>query len=225
LGGDAGTVQRGLPLKTLKRRARRLKYNHFASLSIDTLLLHSYAVVCYSCRAVTGPHALAVNLCGNLLFIECREDFAMSEHKATVEWKRGTEKFSYESYNRDHVVMFDGGVRVPASAAPAYRGNPGHVDPESGLVAALSSCHMLTFLAIAAKKQFVVDGYRDQAVGFLEKNAKGKLAVTRVILHPKITFAGTTPPTPEQIAALHERAHAECFIANSVTTEVTVEGG
>ena len=82
---------------------------------------------------------------------------------------------------------------------------------------------MLTFLAIACKKQFVVDSYRDQAVGFLETNAKGKLAVTRVMLCPKITFGGTTPPTPEQMTALHERAHAECFIANSVLTDVTVE--
>ena len=82
---------------------------------------------------------------------------------------------------------------------------------------------MLTVLAVAAKKQFVVDRYSDHAVGFLEKNQKGKLAITRVILHPRITFGGTTPPTPEQIATLHERAHSECFIANSVTTEVTVE--
>ena len=165
--------------------------------------------------------ASAVNLFGNNIPI--REEFAMSEHKATVEWKRETENFSYESYDRDHVVTFDGGVRVPASAAPAYRGNPAHVDPESALVGALSSCHMLTFLAVACKKQFVVDSYRDQAVGFLEKNAKGKLAVTRVILRPKITFGGTTPPTPEQMTALHARAHAECFIANSVLTDVTVE--
>ena len=149
----------------------------------------------------------------------------MSEHKATIEWKRETENSSYESYSRDHVITFDGGVRVPASAAPAYRGNPAHVDPESALVGALSSCHMLTFLAIACKKQFVVDSYRDQAVGFLEKNAKGKLAVTRVVLRPKIIFGGTTLPTPEQLTALHERAHAECFIANSVLTEVTVEAG
>jgi organic hydroperoxide reductase OsmC/OhrA len=149
----------------------------------------------------------------------------MSEHKATIEWKRETENFSYESYGRDHIVMFDGGVRVPASAAPAYRGNPAHMNPESALVGALSSCHMLTFLAIACKKQFVVDSYRDEAVGFVEKNAKGKLAVTRVILHPKITFGGTTHPTPEQLTAVHELAHADCFIANSVTTEVTVEAG
>ena len=97
------------------------------------------------------------------------------------------------------------------------------MDPESALVGALSSCHMLTFLAIACKKQFVVDRYQDEAVGFLEKNAKGKLAVTRVTLRPKVTFGGTASPTPEQLAALHERAHAECFIANSVITEVTVE--
>src|SRR5713101_6154229 len=83
----------------------------------------------------------------------------MSEHKITLEWKRETDSFSYESYNRDHVVIFEGGVRVPASAAPAYRGNASHVNPEEALVAALSSCHMLTFLAAAAKKQFVVERY------------------------------------------------------------------
>ena len=83
----------------------------------------------------------------------------MSEHKVTLEWKRGTEDFSYESYNRDHVLVFEGGVRVPGSADPAYRGNPAHVNPEEGLAAALSSCHMLTFLALAAKKRFVVDQY------------------------------------------------------------------
>jgi len=147
----------------------------------------------------------------------------MSEHKVTLEWKRESADFSYESYNRDHVLIFEGGVRVPASAAPGYRGNPAHVNPEDAFVAALSSCHMLTFLAAAAKKKFVVDGYSDHAVGFLEKNQKGKLAITRVILRPKLTFGGTTSPTPEEIAALHERAHGDCFIANSVTAEVTVE--
>jgi organic hydroperoxide reductase OsmC/OhrA len=149
----------------------------------------------------------------------------MSEHKATLEWKRETEIFAYESYNRDHVWIFEGGIKVPASAAPAYRGNPANVNPEEALVAALSSCHMLTFLAIAAKKQVVVDRYNDNAVGFLEKNAKGKLAITRVILRPRVTFGGQNSPTLEQIKSLHERAHSECFIANSVTTEVTVEVG
>jgi organic hydroperoxide reductase OsmC/OhrA len=149
----------------------------------------------------------------------------MSEHKISLEWKRESESFSYESYNRDHVSVFEGGARISASAAPAYRGNPAPVNSEEGLIAALSSCHMLTFLAMAAKKHFVVDRYSDQAVGFLEKNQKGKLGITRVILHPRIAFGGTTPPTPEQIVALHEGSHSECFIANSVTTEVTVEAG
>lgn len=149
----------------------------------------------------------------------------MAEHKMTLEWKRETESFTYDSYNRDHVWVFDGGARVPASAAPAYRGNPAQVNPEDALVAALSSCHMLTFLAVAAKRKFVVDRYSDHAVGFLEKNAKGKLAVTRVILRPKVTFGGATQPTPEKLTSLHEEAHNGCFIANSVTTDVTVEAG
>ena len=133
----------------------------------------------------------------------------MSEHKVTLEWKRDTEDFSYESYTRDHVLVFEGGVRVPASAAHAYRGNPAHVNPEEALVAALSSCHMLTFLAVAAKKQFVVDQYSDHAVGVLEKNQKGKLAITRVILRPRIVFGGPTPPTPEQMTALHVKIEGQ----------------
>jgi len=147
----------------------------------------------------------------------------MAEHKITLEWKRESESFTYESYNRDHEWVFEGGARVSASAAPAYRGNPALVNPEEALVAALSSCHMLTFLAVAAKKKFVVDRYNDRAVGVLEKNRKGQLAITRVVLHPKVAFGGTTQPTPEQLADLHQQAHHGCFIANSVTTEVTVE--
>lgn len=147
----------------------------------------------------------------------------MAEHKITLEWKRESETFTYETYNRDHVWIFEGGSRVTASAAPAYRGNPAHVNPEDALVVALSSCHMLTFLAVAAKRKFIVDSYSDHAVGFLEKNAKGKLAVTRVVLRPAASFSGPTIPTKEQLAALHEEAHHGCFIANSVTTDVTVE--
>ena len=147
----------------------------------------------------------------------------MSEHKVSLEWKRESEQFTYESYNRDHMLTFEGGARVPVSAAPAYRGNPALVNPEEGLVAALSSCHMLTFLAVAAKKRFVVDRYSDRAVGFLEKNQKGRLAITRVILHPRVEFSGPALPGPKEIAELHEQAHSGCFIANSITTEVTIE--
>lgn len=147
----------------------------------------------------------------------------MSEHKIALEWKRESDVFTYEAYNRDHVVTFEGGARVSVSAAPAYRGNPALVNPEDGLVAALSSCHMLTFLAVAAKKRFVVDRYSDRAVGFLEKNQKGRLAITRVVLHPRVEFSGPTLPGPNEVADLHEQAHNGCFIANSVTSEVLIE--
>jgi organic hydroperoxide reductase OsmC/OhrA len=149
----------------------------------------------------------------------------MSEHKIGLEWKRESERFTYDTYNRDHIVTFEGGARVAVSAAPAYRGNAALVNPEESLVAALSSCHMLTFLAVAAKKRFTVDRYSDHAVGFLEKNQNGRLAITRVVLHPQVEFSGPTLPSPKEIAELHEQAHSGCFIANSVTTEVSVEPG
>jgi organic hydroperoxide reductase OsmC/OhrA len=146
----------------------------------------------------------------------------MSEHRATVAWSRDTDDFTYESYTRDHTWAFEGGTVVPASAATAYLGSAECVDPEEALVAALSSCHMLTFLAIAAKKRWVVDSYRDAAVGFMEKNAEGRLAITRVVLRPEIAFAGDAPDEAA-LARLHHLAHEQCFIANSVRTEVTVE--
>ena len=149
----------------------------------------------------------------------------MSEHKVGLEWKRESERFTYDTYNRDHAWVFEGGARVSASATPAYRGNPALVNPEEALVAALSSCHMLTFLAVAAKKRFVVDRYSDHAVGYLEKDQKGKLAIARVVLHPQVEFSGPTLPSPNEIAELHEQAHSGCFIANSVTAEVTVQAG
>jgi len=147
----------------------------------------------------------------------------MSEHRAKVNWTRGTGDFTYESYNRDHVVAFESGAEIKASAAPGFQGNPGCVNPEEALVGALSSCHMLTFLAIAAKKRLVVDRYEDEAVGFLEKNANAKLAVTRVTLKPKVAWGGEQTPTAEEIEKMHAHAHQACFIANSVLTEVAIE--
>ena len=151
------------------------------------------------------------------------KEVPVSEHRATVSWKRGDSAFTYETYTRDHVWRFGGGVEVPASSAPAFRGNPERVDPEAALVAALSSCHMLTFLAIAARKRIVVETYEDEAFGVLEKNAEGKLAVTRVVLRPKVVFGEGTAVSKEDLARLHHTAHEGCFIANSVTTAVTVE--
>ena len=145
----------------------------------------------------------------------------MSEHRATVKWSRAGKDFTYKTYSRDHVWSLNGND-IPASATTAYLGNPSRVDPESALVAALSSCHMLTFLALAANRGFVVERYEDAAVGHLEKNAAGKLAITRVELHPSITYGGAKQPTAEDLEWLHDKAHRECFIANSVTTEVRV---
>ena len=112
---------------------------------------------------------------------------------------------------------------MQASAAPAYLGNAKLVNPEEAFVAALSSCHMLTFLAVACKKKFVLDEYVDEAVGFMEKNAEGKLAITRVILRQKTKFSGDKQPTTEELKELNHAAHEQCFIASSVKTEVTIE--
>ena len=145
----------------------------------------------------------------------------MSEHKATIRWSRGGKDFAYKTYSRDHAWVVNGN-EISASATTAYLGNPSRVDPEAALVAALSSCHMLTFLALAANKGFVVESYEDAAVGHLEKNAAGKLAITRVELHPKIAYGGGKQPTAADLDWLHDKAHKECFIANSVTTDVRV---
>ena len=146
----------------------------------------------------------------------------MSEHRTQVRWARGPEPFGYETYDRTHRWRFAGGTELDASAAPEYRGRAELPNPEEALVAALSSCHMLTFLAIAARRRFVVDSYADDAVGHMEKNADGKLAVMRVELRPRIVFSGDKRPSAEEIAKMHEVSHRECFVANSVKTEVSV---
>jgi len=147
----------------------------------------------------------------------------MSEHRVKVKWARDRDDFNFESYDRDHEWTFEGGIEIKASAAPGFQGNPDCVDPEEAFVGALSSCHMLTFLAIAAKKRLIVDSYEDDAVGFLEKNANGRLAVTRATLRPKVVWGGDKTPTPEEIKKIHDHAHHACFIANSVLTEVSIE--
>lgn len=146
----------------------------------------------------------------------------MSEHVAEISWKRLTESFAYDHYNRAHDWKFDGGVIVPGSAAPGYKGDPDRVDPEEAFVASLSSCHMLTFLAIAAKRKLVVDAYEDRAVGHMDKNAQGKLAVTSVDLHPHVTFAPGVEVDAVTLKKMHHDAHENCFIANSVKTLVIV---
>jgi organic hydroperoxide reductase OsmC/OhrA len=145
----------------------------------------------------------------------------MSEHHASIVWQRTSQDFTYMTYNRAHDWRFTAAT-VPASAAKEYRGEESRVNPEEALVASLSSCHMLTFLAVAAKRKLSLDSYHDDAVGVLEKNAAGKLAITRVTLRPKIVWSAGVTVSPEVLAQLHHDAHENCFIANSVTTQITV---
>jgi len=151
----------------------------------------------------------------------------MSEYFAKVSWSRGDQEFPGNRYSRAHLWEFDGGASIAASASPHIVPPPmseeANVDPEEAFVASLSSCHMLFFLSIAAKQGFVVDEYVDDAVGTLEKNADGAMAMTRVRLRPNIVYSGDKRPTREQLESMHHRAHGLCYIANSVTTEVTTE--
>src|SRR6478735_10069580 len=145
----------------------------------------------------------------------------MSTYTATIRWSRtGEGDFAKGQYSRAHQWAFDGGLTVPASPSPhivpAPWNDPNGVDPEEAFVASLSSCHMLFFVDYARRAGFVVDSYVDEAEGVLEKRSDGKMAMTRVTLRPQIVFSGT-PPTADDIAKLHHRAHEDCFIANSVT--------
>jgi organic hydroperoxide reductase OsmC/OhrA len=147
----------------------------------------------------------------------------MTEHHAAIRWKRTSSDFTYDHYNRAHEVTFkDGAIVIPGSATPVFKGDADRVDPEEAYVASLSACHMLTFLAICARKRLTVDAYEDDAVGIMEKGANGKLWVSRVTLRPRISFATGTHVSELQLAEIHHLSHEECFIANSVKTDVSV---
>lgn len=152
----------------------------------------------------------------------------MHEYRARVLWHRDGATFTDNRYSRRHLWSFDGGVDVPASASPSVvplpLSAPDAVDPEEALVAATSSCHMLWFLSLAAKRGFVVDGYVDEPVGVMAPVAAGgRLAFTRITLRPAIEFADGKVPTPADVEALHRAAHEECFVANSLKADVVVE--
>ena len=151
----------------------------------------------------------------------------MAEYQAEIEWRRDGAVFTDNRYSRGHRWRFDGGVDVPASSSPHVVPLPhsvaAAVDPEEAFIAALSSCHMLFFLSLAARRGFVIDEYHDRATGTLGRNAAGKQAMITVTLHPAVTVGGDTRPSAEEMAALHEAAHHECFLANSVMTDVRCE--
>ncbi|HUO82775.1 MAG TPA: OsmC family protein [Gammaproteobacteria bacterium] len=152
----------------------------------------------------------------------------MSEHKATIEWQLNDGgDFLKSRFSREHTWTFDGGLSVPASATPAVvpppLSNPAGVDPEEAFVASLASCHMLTFLFLASRSGFAVQSYRDDAVGTLSKGEGGRQWISTVVLKPRVNFSGDRMPTPEEQDKLHHDAHEQCFIANSVKTQVTVQ--
>lgn len=152
---------------------------------------------------------------------------AAHEYHATVHWERGSAAFTDNRYSRGHTWGFDAGLTVPASSSPHVVRVPysveAAVDPEEALVASISSCHMLWFLSLAAGGGYCVDDYRDAAVGLMGRNAAGKIALLSVKLRPRIAFCGAKRPSPDEIGQLHHRAHEDCFIANSVTTKISVE--
>ena len=150
----------------------------------------------------------------------------MSEHKASLEWRLTEGDFLKGRFSRQHTWTFDGGLTVPASPSPAVvpapYSDPGAIDPEEAYVASLASCHMLTFLYLASRKKFEVHAYQDEAVGHMAKAENGVPWVATVILNPKVEYGGANRPTPDEEEQLHRAAHEQCYIANSVKTEITV---
>jgi len=150
----------------------------------------------------------------------------VSEHRATVEWTASGGPFTENRYGRAHRLRFDGGAEVLASASPQVvpepMSDPAGVDPEEMLIASASSCHMLWFLDLARQAGLDVASYRDEASGTLGRGADGRIAITRIVLRPRIAFAGEAPAAAA-LERLHHKAHERCFIANSLKSEIVVE--
>lgn len=151
----------------------------------------------------------------------------MSTHTAVIQWERKNAAFTGNKYSRAHLWTFDGGAIVPASSSPHVvrvpLSDPSCVDPEEAYVAALASCHMLWFLDIAARAGHVVESYTDHAEGLLDKDTKGKPAITRVTLRPHVIFSSNKNLSESEVTHLHHQAHESCFLANSVKSEILIE--
>ena len=152
----------------------------------------------------------------------------MSEYFAKISWSKARdESYIDNKYSRGHEWVFDGGLTVQASSSPQIVPLPysveENIDPEEAFIASLSSCHMLFFLSVAAKRRYMVDSYVDNAKGIMEKGEDGKVAMTKVTLRPHVQFSGEKRPTIEQLEKMHHQSHAQCFIANSVKTEIMTE--
>ncbi len=151
----------------------------------------------------------------------------MTHYHSEVLWERGDQDFLAGRYSRAHRLRFDGGLDIAGSSSPHVVplpwSDPAALDPEEAFVASIASCHMLWFLSLAAGQKLSVDRYHDNAQGEMSKNARGKLVISRVTLRPSVVFSGPAQPDADTLARLHHRAHEECFIANSVLTEIVCE--
>jgi organic hydroperoxide reductase OsmC/OhrA len=153
----------------------------------------------------------------------------MATYEAMVKWRRAAdERFIDQKYSRAHDWLFDGGARVRGSSSPhSVRppfSDPSAVDPEEALVAALSSCHMLFFLWIAAKRGFAILSYEDAAIGMMTEDERGRESITKVTLRPHVVFDGDMRPTEPEVEAMHHESHERCYIANSVKSDVVIDG-
>ena len=147
----------------------------------------------------------------------------MGQHKTSIHWERDTWHYNIKSFNRDHVIRFENGVAINATSVPEYTDNLELISPEDLLVAAISSCHMRTFLAIASLKNWLVQTYNDQAQGFIEENSRGRVMMKRVILQPQVLFSGSNLPTSKEQEDIHFKAKRSGFIANSVRTSISIQ--
>ena len=147
----------------------------------------------------------------------------MSVHQAAINWQHAPHETEAGTYSRNHLVALNGDQQVNVSASVEFKGDSSCADPEQMLVSAVSSCHMLFFLAIADFQGYRVESYDDNPVGYLERNDKKGMEMTRIVLSPRITFGGDKMPDQKTISRIHANAHKNCFIRNSITAEVTID--
>ncbi|RIA47638.1 OsmC family protein [Dichotomicrobium thermohalophilum] len=146
----------------------------------------------------------------------------MSELSIELHWQRTEPELKTGKYSNAHTVEYNDSHDVRVDAAPDWGGDPGHTNPEQALASALSSCHMMTFLALAAKAGWPVASYRDRAVAHLGKNTMGQMSVTRIDLHPVVRFDTGFTVDPAELEQMQDRAHRYCFIANTLADGVEI---
>lgn len=147
----------------------------------------------------------------------------MSEYVAKLSWSLGNGELAYGKYNTNHRMTFSGGLSATMTSAPDYGGDSRYVNPEEALAAALSSCHMMTFIALAAKARWMLKTYRDRAVAVLGKTEDGRTRVSEIVLHPETEFEPGHEIDADKLSQMHERAHRYCFVANAISCDMRVE--